>query len=86
MLSAFKYCLYFWLIDAVNSFLKKRIHNTFQIRGDKTQRQQNFFKNKVKFVDYRMKWIVLSYSESYFEETKYILVKFQLFSCNQEYY
>ena len=28
----------------------------------------------VKIVDYRMKWIVLPYSESYFEETKYTLV------------
>ena len=35
-----------------------------------------FFKNKVKIHDYRMKWIVLSYSESYFQETKNILVKF----------
>ena len=26
-----------------------------------------------------MKWIVLPYSESYFEETKYILVKFYQF-------
>ena len=51
----------------------KRIRNTFQIRGEKTQRQQNsLFKNKVKFVDYLMKWIVLPYSESYVEETKYI--------------
>ena len=32
-----------------------------------------------------MKWIVLSYSESYFEETKYILVKFYQFSCNQAF-
>ena len=31
-----------------------------------------------------MKWIVSSYSESYFEETKYILVKFYQFSCIQE--
>ena len=36
-------------------------------------------KNKENFVDYRMKWIVLPYSESYFEETKYILVKFYQF-------
>ena len=33
-----------------------------------------------------MKWIVLPYSESYFEETKYILVRFYEFACNQEYY
>ena len=32
-----------------------------------------------------MKWIVLPNSESYFEETKYILVKFNQFSCIQEY-
>ena len=43
-------------IDAHNEFIfKKRIHNTFQIRVDKTQRQQNSYKNKVNFVDYRMK-------------------------------
>ena len=34
----------------------------------------------------RMKWIVLLYSESYFEETKGILVQIYPFSCNQEYY
>ena len=33
-----------------------------------------------------MIWIVFPYSESYFEETKYILVKFYQFSCNQDYY
>ena len=33
-----------------------------------------------------MKWVVLPYSESFFEETKYILVKFYQFSCIQEYY
>ena len=33
-----------------------------------------------------MKWIVLLYSESYFEETEYILVKFYQFFCNQAYY
>ena len=55
---------------------EKRIHNTFQIRGDKTQRQQNSSKNKVKFVDCHMKWIVLPYLATYFEEAKYILVYF----------
>ena len=39
----------------------------------------------VEIVDYRMKSIVLPYSESYFEETKYILVKFFQFSFNQYY-
>ena len=38
-----------------------------------------FFKNMVKIVDYRMKWVVLPYSESYFEETNYMLVKFYKF-------
>ena len=33
-----------------------------------------------------MKWLVLPYSESYFEETTYMLVKFYQFPCNQEYY
>ena len=72
-----------FLIDAKKIIFEKRIHNVFQIRGDKTQR---FFKNMVKIVDYRMKGIVLPYSESYFEETKYMLVKYNKFSCNQEYY
>ena len=31
-----------------------------------------------------MKWIILPYSESYFEERKYILVKCYQFSCIQE--
>ena len=54
-----------FLIDVVNSFIEKCIHNTFQIHGDKTQRQK---KNKVKFIDFnRMKLVVLPYSESYFE-------------------
>ena len=41
---------YFWvifpifLIDAVNSLVKKCIHYTFQIRGEKTQRQQDSLK------------------------------------------
>ena len=35
--------------------------------------ETKFFKNKVEFVDYRMKLVVLTYSESYLEETKYIL-------------
>ena len=53
-------------------FSEKRIHNTFQIRGDKTQTQQ---------VNFRMKWVVL-----YSEETKCIEVKTYPFSCNQVYY
>ena len=44
---------------------KKHINYTFQIHGNKIQRLQNS----------RMKWIVLPYLESYFEETKYILIK-----------
>ena len=68
-----------FLID--EEIFEKRIHNTFQIRGDNTQRQ-----HKENFFDYRMKLIVLPYLESYFEETKYNLVKFYQFSCIQEYY
>ena len=33
-----------------------------------------------------MKWIVVPYPESYFEEAKYILAKFCQFSCIQENY
>ena len=63
------------------------LHNTFQNRGDKTDPETTkFFKNKVKFVDYRIKLVVLPYSESYLEKTKYILVEFYQFSCNQEYH
>ena len=58
----------------------------FQIRGEKTQRQKDSLKkNKVKFVDFCTKWIVLPYSESFSEETKYTEVKIHLFSCNQGY-
>ena len=35
-------------------------------------------------LSYSMKSIVLPYLESYFEEAKYMLVKFYLFSCNRE--
>ena len=44
---------------------EKRIHNTLQIRGEKTQRQQVSLN-----VNFRMKWVVLPFSESYSEETK----------------
>ena len=64
-----------------NFILEKRIHNIFQNPETTT-----IFENKVKFVDYRMKWIVLPYSESYFEDSKYIFVKFYQFSCIQEFY
>ena len=50
----------------------------------KTQRQQDYFKTKFKFVDFCTKWIVLPYSESYFEETKCIEVKIYPYSGNQE--
>ena len=49
-----------FLIDVVNSFFEKRIHNTFQIRGDKTQRHQNSFKqSKICRLLYEMDRIVL---------------------------
>ena len=41
-----------------------------QIRGEKTQRQQDTLKNQVKIVNFRMKWVVLTYSEPYTEKTK----------------
>ena len=71
------YLIHLSIFNRCSKFIfEKCIHNTFQIRGDRTQRQQNSSKNKVKFVDCHMKWIVLSYLGSYFEETKYILVYF----------
>ena len=45
-------------------FCEKRIHYQFQIRGDKTQTTR-FLKSKVELVDFRMKWIVLPFSETY---------------------
>ena len=33
-----------------------------------------------------MKWIILPFPDSYFEETKYMSVKFYQFSCIREYY
>ena len=38
-------------------------------------RDNKFFKNKVKSDDYRLNWIVMPYSESYFEDTKYLFFK-----------
>ena len=46
---------------------KKRIHNPYHIRVEKTQRQQDSLKLD-KFVNFRMKWVVLPYSEPYTEE------------------
>ena len=69
----------FFLIDAGNSFLKN-----VSISWRQDPETTKFFKNKVKFVDYPTKLVVLPYSESYLEETKYILVKFYQFSCNKE--
>ena len=37
------------------------------------------------FVDFRTKWIVLPYSESFSEKSKYIEAKSHQFSGNQEY-
>ena len=54
-------------LNAVNFCVKKRIHNPYQIRGEKTQRQQDSLKLD-KFVNFRMKWVVLPYSEPYTEE------------------
>ena len=45
-----------------------------------------FFKNKAKSVNVRVKWVMLPWSESYFEETECIEVKNCSFSCNQEYF
>ena len=36
-----------FLNDTVIFFSKKRIHNTFQIRGEKTQRQLDSLKTKL---------------------------------------
>ena len=76
-LHSFKWCSKF--------FSEKRIHNTFQIRGEKTH-ETRFFKNQVKFVNFRMKWVVLPFSEPYTEVTKCNEVKIYSFSCNQVYY
>ena len=65
-------------------FSKKRIHNTFQIRVEKTQTTR-FFKNEDKFVDFRTKWSVLPYSKLFSEETKYNEAKLHPFSGKQEY-
>ena len=52
--------------------MKEMISKTIikkQICGEKTQRQQDTFKNQVKIVNFPMKWVVLPYSEPYTEET-----------------
>ena len=54
----------------------KRILNTFQIRREKTHRQQDSLKTKLNLhsracnliLDLRMKWVLLPYSELYSEE------------------
>ena len=71
----------FFLNDAVNSSLKNASLIHLQIRGEKTQRQHDSLKTK-----FRMKWVVLPYSEPYTEETKFNEHKIYSFSCNQEYY
>ena len=43
-------------------------------------------RNQIKFVNFRMKWVVLPYSEPYSEEIKCNEVKIYPFSCNQKYY
>ena len=60
--------------SSVSRFFEKYASITHFTFVERRPRDNKFFKNKVKFADYRMKWIVLSYSESYFEETEYILV------------
>ena len=48
-----------------------------QIRGDKTQKQQIFFKNKVNFVNYCMKRIIFCRNKAQF-------IKILPFSCMEE--
>ena len=75
------------LIDAVNSFFCLKNASITHLKFVETRpRDIKIHLTKVKFVDYCMKWIVLPYLESYFEDTKYILVSFDQFSCIQEYY
>ena len=56
-------------------FSEKLIYNTFQICGEKT-----------KSVVFRMKWIVLPYSELYSEEIKCIKGKFYPYSYVQQHW
>ena len=56
----------------------KRILNTFQIRREKTHRQQDSLKTKLNLhsrvcnfiLDLRMKWVLLPYSELYSEDKR----------------
>ena len=57
-----------WNVSWMHFSKMNLLHQLTQWRDD--PEIPNFFKNKVKFDDYGMKWIVLPYSESYFEETK----------------
>ena len=61
------------------------LHVSNSWREDPEISSLRFFKNKA-FVNFRMKWVVLPFSESYSEETKCIEVKNYPFSCNEEYY
>ena len=65
--------------------MKEMISKTFiknQIRGEKTQRQQDTLKNQVKIVNFRMKWVVLPYSKPYTEETKLHMNHLSFFSLD----
>ena len=76
--------LFYQVLDDFDYFVGNSFTRWLCLRQD--PETTKFFKNKVKFVDFCMKWIVLPYSESYFEETKYNSVKFYQFSCIQRYY
>ena len=64
-------------------FSEKLIYNTL-LCGEKTQRQQIILETK--FVVFRMKWIVLPYSESYSEEIQCIKGKFYPFSYIEQHW
>ena len=81
--------------DVANSLVENASIINFKFI-ERRQRQQDSLKTKIKFlkikklkitkfVNCRMKLVVLSYSESYSKEAKCTEVKINPFSCNQEY-
>ena len=64
-------------------FGQKRPHNSFLIREEMTQRQQDTWKLKLNSSIFRTKWIVLPYSESFSEGTYYNEAKLHNFPVNK---
>ena len=73
-----------FLLDAIKSLVKNASIIHFKL-VERRPRNTRFFKNKVKFVDFRKKWFVLPYSKSFSENTNHIDTKLHPFPGKQKY-